>query len=489
MVGTIEAKRLNLSNFSSNSSSIQSILYEPNSLSLGLIHSDCSLSLISSFSPFSISPQTLTLTLIPPIVSCACFVTINPNFGSHPNDKGVVLVTCGPHNGGGGDKVLLKFYVLGLGKGGRFGGVDNVGCCTQNGVGFDPKAGGVVVDVSHGMKVMLCGSINYFVVYSMAKLIVFGVRFDVRDGKREELRLVKCAVIECQFPIISICVSFGFLVLGEMGGVRVFPLRVLVKGKVGGRRKARLGRGKVEDANGERKKEVGVELVERKVKALNGFVKPVLERREVGKNGMSVNSLKLVVNGYVQNVAKELPNANADDNNHGTVKPRSLKLRQDSAEWGMQFVSFSSTNDEGVKSRESHNMTPMAVSILAVSPKKFLVLNSKGDLHVLYLPKTGSGQMTHLPGTIEVQKFAAFPDTSNNLRVWISDGLNSVHILTMPCSDATDNEISSNSEEVISHCSVTQAIFTSEIIKDMVAVSPNTVLLLGQDCLYAYEIS
>ncbi|KAK9700163.1 hypothetical protein RND81_08G220900 [Saponaria officinalis] len=487
MVCTIEARKLNLSISKSNSKVITSVLYDPNSISLGLIHSDCSISLISPFSPFSISsisPQTL----ISPPNSSACFVPLknpnpNPNFQGCPDDKDVVFVTCGPYNGG--NKVLLKFYVLG--KCGKFGGV--LVNCSQNGIFFDKKLGGVIVDVSHGMKVMLCGCVNYFVVYSasMAKLIVFGVRL-VGDGKRE-LRLVKCAVIECRFPIMSICVSFGFLILGEMNGVRVFPLRALVKGKVGSSRKSRVARGKVENSSVERKQEGAVELGERKLKTLNGIIKPVHERREFGKNGTNVNQFKLVANGYVHNVVGVPSNANADDNHHSTVKPRSFKLRQDSGEWGMQFVSFSSTVDEGRKSRESQNTTTKAISIVAVSQQKFLALDSNGDLHVLHLSKSGSGQMTHLPSTIQVQQLAAFPDTSANSRVWISDGLNSAHILNMPCSDATDNENNSNSEELVSHCSVTEAIFTSENIRDMIAISANTVLLLGQDCLYAYEIS
>lgn len=52
------------------------------------------------------------------------------------------------------------------------------------------------------------------------------------DGDGGGLRLVRCAVIRCSRPVWSLSISFGFLILGEENGVRVFGLRRLVKGKV-----------------------------------------------------------------------------------------------------------------------------------------------------------------------------------------------------------------------------------------------------------------
>ncbi|XP_074279192.1 uncharacterized protein LOC141604644 isoform X2 [Silene latifolia] len=492
MVCTVEARKLNLSISSSSFPKvITSLLYEPTSLSLALIHSDSSFSLISPFSPFSInsiSPQTL----ISPPISSACFVPLSPNpkFQGCPDDKDVVFVTAGSHNGG--TKVLLRFYVMGKGKvtGGKFG-IVQVGC-SQNGVSFDRKLGGVIVDVTHGIKVMLCGSVNYFAVYSasVAKLMVFGVRL-AGDGRRE-LRLVKCAVIECQFPVMSVSVSFGCLIMGEMKGVRVFPLRALVKAKVGSRRSSRLVKGRVLNSNEEKHEEINVKLDGRKLKVPNGVIKPLYENHEFGKkikNGAKVDSSRFLANGDVHNVIGVKSNANADDSHHVTVKPRSVKLRQDSGEWGIQFVSFNNTIDEGVKSREPQYAKTKAISIQAVSPQRFLVLDSDGDLHVLHLSKSGIAQMRRVPATIKVQQLAAFPDSSANSRVWMSDGLNSAHILTMPCPDTPDNEDSCNNEEKISHYSVTEVIFTSENIQAMIAVAANAVLLLGQDSLYAYAIS
>lgn len=44
------------------------------------------------------------------------------------------------------------------------------------------------------------------------------------------------AVIDCARPVFSLSVAFGFLILGEENGVRVFGLRRLVKGKSGNKR-------------------------------------------------------------------------------------------------------------------------------------------------------------------------------------------------------------------------------------------------------------
>lgn len=77
---------------------------------------------------------------------------------------------------------------------------------------------------------MLAGSVNIFVLYSVSnrKVWVFGVKMVGEDS----IKLVKCGVIECYAPVFSIRVSLGFLILGEDSGVRVFPLRLIVKGRV-----------------------------------------------------------------------------------------------------------------------------------------------------------------------------------------------------------------------------------------------------------------
>lgn len=52
------------------------------------------------------------------------------------------------------------------------------------------------------------------------------------DGVGDAVKLMRCAVIDCCLPVWSISISFGYLILGEDNGVRVFNLRHLVKGNV-----------------------------------------------------------------------------------------------------------------------------------------------------------------------------------------------------------------------------------------------------------------
>lgn len=104
---------------------------------------------------------------------------------------------------------------------------------------------GVLVDFKHGVSVKLSGSVNYFAMYSVSssRIWVFGVKMD-GDGGDEDgvvVKLFRCAVIECCRPVWCISVSFGFLILGEENGVRVFSLRRLVKGRDKKGKNLRLG--------------------------------------------------------------------------------------------------------------------------------------------------------------------------------------------------------------------------------------------------------
>lgn len=47
------------------------------------------------------------------------------------------------------------------------------------------------------------------------------------------VELKKCAVIELVDPVYEMSVGLGCLILGERGGVRVFQLRLMIKGKEG----------------------------------------------------------------------------------------------------------------------------------------------------------------------------------------------------------------------------------------------------------------
>lgn len=173
------------------------------------------------------------------------------------------------------------------------------------------------------------------------------------------------------------------------------------------------------------------------------------------------------------------------------MKLRSLKLRQDSGEVGMQFILFDDSVVEGIKSRVPGYKTRKAISIQALSHQKFLILDSNGELHRLHMSRSGRFKMRRLTGIIQVQQLAAFPDMSASAQnAWISDGLFSLHNLVICDTDTSENQNDRGcNEEKIIQCSVTGVIFASENIQDMIALAANSIMILGRDSLYAYAIS
>jgi hypothetical protein len=229
----VQASKLNLPNPSLSSPHIKSILFDPHSLSLALMHSDSSFSLYPSLSLSLLSLSSLPSpqTLIPPPSSSSTFLHLlqNPN----SNSRSLFLVA-GPYRGG--SHVLLRFYIL-RNKTKSFARARVV--CNQRGLRFDEEKLGVLVDVNHGVSVRVFGSVNCFAMYSVSssKIWVFAVKTVVGDNDEDEdeddgvvVKLMRCAVIECWRPVFSISVSFGVLILGEENGVRVFDLRRLMKG-------------------------------------------------------------------------------------------------------------------------------------------------------------------------------------------------------------------------------------------------------------------
>lgn len=185
--------------------------------------------------------------------------------------------------------------------------------CGQKGLEFDRKSGGALVDCSHGLKVVLAGSVNYFAMYSAsaAKVWVFGVNLDRTDvefgGVRVNLRLVKCAVIDCQVPVTCVSVSTGFLIMGELNGVRVFPLRPLAKGWVGGKKmnkKLPLRIGSKENGN----LEGAVEIKPCNSKLPNGLVGGHEGSYDVNKNGLNQVKFKVIANNNAVGMTKLVPN-------------------------------------------------------------------------------------------------------------------------------------------------------------------------------------
>nr|KYP48528.1 hypothetical protein KK1_029760 [Cajanus cajan] len=338
-----------------------SILFEPSSLSLALTHSDSSISLYNSFSPHSHSlphPQTL----IPSPSSSSTFLLLQqPSSSSSSAAAAVLFIVSSPHR----SRILLRLYRLRRDPP-SFARVTGVLCCHKD-LRFEPSLG-VLLDAKHGAAVRLAGSVNYFALYALSsnRVWVFAVKDD--DGGDEDdgggVRLMRCAVIECARPVFSMSVALGFLILGEENGVRVFGLRRLVKGR-GGKRKQLRNRGG------------GLEVVN-----CNGDLEGKMERHGVA------------------------------------VKQTNVKFKHDDRDGGSCFVALKG-NEVKTKSTTKVSMSIKAISIQAVSQRMFLILDSRGDLHLLCLSNSGIGvditsNVKQLHRIMKVQSLAVLPDLSTS---------------------------------------------------------------------------
>lgn len=107
------------------------------------------------------------------------------------------------------------------------------------------------------------------------------------------------------------------------------------------------------------------------------------------------------------------------------VKYKSLKLREDSDKVESYFVAFTSKEVENPKTTISPLMSTKAIAVQALSPKKYIVLDSDGSLHLLLLSNSTHGpeitvQMRQLIYSMKVQKLAVHPDISLSMLLLIS---------------------------------------------------------------------
>ncbi|KAE8668961.1 Detected protein of unknown function [Hibiscus syriacus] len=423
--------------FSSPSSSKApiSLLFEPHSFSLALLHSDSSLSLFPSISfPFSSNKNSLT---VPSPSSSYSFLLQKTQKNPDPR---VLFIVAGPYKGG--SRVLLRFFLY-KNDGRKAFEKAKVVVPKQKGIEFDDKVG-VLIDVSHGLKLIISGSVNFFALYSVSssKVLIFGVKLvdnidEIVDGVA--FKLMKFAVIDCLKPVFSIGISFERLVLGEENGVKVWNLRELVKGK--------------------------------KVKKVKNYG---LSDGVIGANNGRSSCSDIVPNSYLDGKI---------ENPTVSVNPRSGKHRQGLVESGVLFVPFEQ-EVKGLTSMKVPSMSLKAISIQPLSSTRFLVLDTSGDLFVLDVTDTALGSnvtsyMRRLPHVMKVHKMAVFPDVSSRRQtVWISDGHHSMHVVDI---SSAVNE--TDKREIV------QAIFTSEKIQDMIPMAANSILILGQGSLYAYTVS
>ncbi|CAA3022301.1 Hypothetical predicted protein [Olea europaea subsp. europaea] len=440
---------------------ITSLFYDPHSQSLALRHSDSSFSLYSSISPLSLSsipPSSQILVQSP--TSSATFFHLQT-----ANSTATLFLTSSPLLRPSAN-TLFRFYLLRK-PNDRFSSIRVFS--SHGDLDFDENKFGVVFKVNHGVSVKLSGGINVFSMYSVSnlKIWVFAVRMVGDDGDGGVLKLMKCAVIDCCFPVFTMRVLSGYLILGEENGVRVFPLRPLVKGKL--------------------KKE---KRVCKRLNLQNGLI-----------NGVDAAT------GFANSSGGKVPIAEEDLNlvsskggktekHSDSVKLRSVKLRQDSRDSGACFVAFKRDDVESSISVKMHGKSAKATSMQALSADKFLILDSVGDLHLLCLSYSVRGleaacHMKQLTQTMKVIKLAVLRDVpSVEQTVWISDGHHTVHRMVMSGMDtSTDETKSKDNEEKLIQTSVTQAIFTSEKIHEVVPLAANAILILGEGSMFAYAIS
>ncbi|CAN4080009.1 unnamed protein product [Withania somnifera] len=395
-----------------------SFLYHPSSFSFALFHSDSSISLYPSFSPFSVSSFPPPQTTLPPPISAAAFLLLR-----NPNPITLFLISS-PISGG--SAVLLRFYVLNSARK-SFTAARVV--CNHSDLKFDQSKLGVVFRVSHGVSVKLVADVNVFALYSISKGKVWV--FSVKQLGDQEVKLMKCAVIDCSLPVFSISVSFGFLILGEDNGVRVFPLRPLVKGRV-------------KKEKGAIKKNLNADKMEvKKLPLRNGMMIHGINAEICSADGSKLTCVETEVKLTSNLVLDE-----RIENRTESAKSRSVRLRQDCREGIADFVPFKNT-DDNLESIKIPAKSAKAIGVQALSSTKFLILDSEGNLHLLFLATSVHGSETHyhmkqLTHNMKVRKLAVLPDSSTRSQtVWISDALHTVHMITVTDMDASVNQTDS----------------------------------------------
>ncbi|KAK1279544.1 hypothetical protein QJS04_geneDACA003083 [Acorus gramineus] len=415
-----------------------SLLFEPLSGSLALTHSDSSVLLYPSLSSSPLS--------IPPISTSSAFLRLHSS--SHP--PRLLFLSASPHH----PSLLLRAFLLRL---------DSPSFAPARLSFHGGATAAAVLDLKHGFSVEVRASVNVFVVRSPSDRKIWVVA--ARMGEEgEEVRLMKCAVIDVVAPVYAMVVSPRFMVLGEGRGVRVFPLGLLVKGRV-----RKQGR------SGVRKK--GLE---------NGF----------GGRCKNCESLKRSDPAAVGNCLGRKGSAESDC---GSAKLRTVKLKQDSGELGSFFMPLKIQS-----SKLSGKLTLVkAVSIHYLSPKKFLILDSSGDLHLLSLldtdtvseannqscPSSSCASVRRLEYIMKVQMLAVLPDIPTRTQIiWISDASHSVHIASLMDVDVPGSDNDDDENEKLKQISASQAIYTSERIQDIVPFASNEILILGQGSIFAYAI-
>ncbi|KAG0487395.1 hypothetical protein HPP92_009490 [Vanilla planifolia] len=385
----------------SSSPSVSSLLVEPSSRSIALCLADSSYLLFPSFpspSPSS-SPSSPPPTAVPPDSTSAAFLRLVPS-------GDVLFIAAAPVDAGAA--VTFRAWILLLNPP-RF----EPTCLTHKG------SSPATLPLAHGFGVQLAATVNYFALHAPAagQIWIMGAKREGVEKERLTVDLVKCAVVDCELPIYSIGMSMGVMVLGEAGGIRVFPMRPLVKGN-GAKSKMKGRLASVIGGDG-----------------LLGHKKPVIP------NGLVVFPSSCFRGVAAVEGAKE---ENAD-RNQVHRKLICARLKQSSGDFGSFFtdMNFKNAITESIAGVQA---SVKAISIHVLSQKQFLIMDSAGDLHLLCLRGTfTASEITADPSrsskractssldlSMKVQILAVLPTTSSRAElVCISDGKHSVHLMSV----------------------------------------------------------
>ncbi|KAK1357523.1 putative WD40/YVTN repeat-like-containing domain-containing protein [Heracleum sosnowskyi] len=411
----------------SSISQTTSLLYDPPSSSLALLHSDTSISLYPSFSPTSLSSSSLSFpqTFISSPTSSATFLPL-----LNPTHRRLLFLVISPSHSP--PSLLLRFWIL-KPCNNRF--VRAHVECNYRLLNYDNVKSGVVFSVSHGASVKVVAMSNVFVLYCVSSMMVYVFAMRVSGGEESEsVKLMKTGVVECCLPVFSVGVSSRFLVLGEFEGVRVFPMQGLVKGRV---KKSSAGRlvnlndGKV---NGGDKNSVSTKLRSARL-------------RQDSKEGCA---------GFVS--FKE----DGDSFNSNELQKKTVKAINIEALSPNEFLVMDSAG------RIHH---------LRLSNS---VLGSEVSCCI-----------DQLSLSIKVHKIAVLPGISSRAQtLWISDGQHTVHTISLSDPDSSINGGDKKDDDrKLMQISVASAIFSSETIQQLVPTAANAILILGQGSIFAYTIS
>ncbi|XP_042379792.1 uncharacterized protein LOC121972181 [Zingiber officinale] len=456
----LQASRLPLPISSSPAASVSSLLYEPSSRSLALMLDDLSAFLYPSLTPTRFPGPSHTA--VPPPSTAACFLRLLPS-------SRILFLAASPL--AAGSSLQLRVWIL-LSHGGSGTAFNPARLDFRN----DRGRFAVAFSLRHGHTIRLAGSVNAFVIHSVAVNQIWVFSAKLAAGEEETVHLMKCAVVELTLPIYSIKLSMGFMLLGEVDGIRVFPLRPLIKGQL---LKSRVSAVKKASAS------IG-DLCK---KNLPNIIKSSLVPEESGIHCGCEHSGK---NSAIEEKGD---------------KPKTVRVRQDSGDLYSFFVFIKPAELQSCKGSKSNPASLKAVCIHVLSEKKYLILDSAGGLHFLNFNESGmalefnakssmpfkDAHAYQLEKFMEVQLLAVLPDISSKTQYsWLSDGEYSIHLISMEDADVDadagviDKDGSKQKSTVVS---VMGAIFTSEKVQDLVPISSNLCLVLCPGSMFIYGVA